>query len=97
MHARHRFEGPWDENDRPGPGIRPDRLLFEAALRGRGRGRGRGHPGAANEFGDPVLARLVQYCFMAAASCCCAGVRTPGNGVFARLNRYWTSDSCAAP
>jgi DNA-binding PadR family transcriptional regulator len=64
MHARHRFEGPWDKNDRPGPGIRPDRLLFEAALRGRGRGRGRGHPGAGfgrhggmGGFGGPMFGR----------------------------------------
>ena len=64
MHARHRFEGPWDENNRPGAGIRPERLLFEAALRGRGRGRGRGHPGAGfgrhggmGGFGGPMFGR----------------------------------------
>jgi len=47
--------------------------------------------------GRPDLARLVQSRFMAAASRCCAAVRTPGKAVLFRLNRYWTSDAWAAP
>ncbi|MGA8372549.1 MAG: PadR family transcriptional regulator [Acidimicrobiales bacterium] len=73
MHARHPFEGHpfagrWGHHDHPGPGIRPDRLLFEAALRSRGRGRGRGNPGAGfgpgfgrhggmGGFGGPMFGR----------------------------------------
>jgi DNA-binding PadR family transcriptional regulator len=64
MHARHRFEEPWDDDNRRGPGIRPDRLLLETALRGRSRGRGRGHPGAGfgrhggmGGFGGPMFGR----------------------------------------
>ena len=64
MHPHHHVEEPWDDNDRRGPGIRPDRLLFEAALRGRGRGRGRGNPGAGfgrhggmGAFGGPMFGR----------------------------------------
>jgi DNA-binding PadR family transcriptional regulator len=64
MHGHHRFEEPWTDDDRRGPGIRPERLLFEAALRGRGRGRGRGHPGAGfgrhggmGAFGGPMFGR----------------------------------------
>ena len=64
MHAHHRFEEPWNDNERRGPGIRPERLLFEAALRGRSRGRGRGHPGAGfgrhggmGAFGGPMFGR----------------------------------------
>jgi DNA-binding PadR family transcriptional regulator len=64
MHGHHRFEEAWDDNERRGPGIRPERLLFEAALRGRSRGRGRGHPGAGfgrhggmGAFGGPMFGR----------------------------------------
>ena len=62
MHARHPFEGQWGHHDHPGPGIRPDRLLFEAALRGRGRGRGNpgagfGRHGGMGGFGGPMFGR----------------------------------------
>src|ERR1035441_4138076 len=72
MHARHPFEGhPFEghrgHHDHSGPGIRPERLLFEAALRGRSRGRGRGpragfgpgfgRHGGVGGFGGPMFGR----------------------------------------
>jgi hypothetical protein len=53
--------------------------------------------GLPNEAGYPRSAKVAQYPFMIAASCCCRAESAFGKAAAGRAIRYWISDAWAAP